>query len=223
MAGAATRDELIAVAERLFAERGIDAVSLREIGAAAGQRNNSAAQYHFGSRDGLVDAIFESRMAPIDRHRQAMIAELEAAGRSSDLPALCEAFVLPLAAVAGDGAGPSWYARFLAQVVFDPDFDVLARRRRALTSGLRRVITLLDARLGQLPPVVRGERLELAATLVVHGLAQRERARQNAGRRRDPLWAVFAADLVDAMVGVLSAPVSATTRSAARAAARRSA
>jgi AcrR family transcriptional regulator len=223
VAGSGTRDELIAVAERLFAERGIEAVSLREVGAAAGQRNNSAAQYHFGSREGLVDAIFETRMAHIDGHRRAMLAELEAAGKTSDLRALCEAFVLPLASAADHESGPSWYARFLAQVVFDPSFDVLARRRLTVTTGLRHGLGLLRDCLGHLPPAVRGERLELAATLVVHGLAQRELAQQIGRGRRDASSAMFVSDLVDAMVGVLSAPASSVTRRAVRAAARRSA
>ena len=51
-----TREELILAAERLFSEFGIDAVSLRQINAAAGQRNSSAAHYHFGSKDALIAA-----------------------------------------------------------------------------------------------------------------------------------------------------------------------
>ena len=60
----ATRLQLLATAERLFAERGIAGVSLREIGAAAGQRNNSATQYHFESKHGLVLALCEHRPSP---------------------------------------------------------------------------------------------------------------------------------------------------------------
>jgi len=220
--GRAAREQLLTIAERLFAERGIAAVSLREIGAAAGQRNNSAAQYHFGNREGLVDAIFEARMAPIDRHRQAMLAGLEAAARDRDVRALCEAFVLPLASALGEQDGRSWYARFLAQVVFDPDFELFAKRRFPVTTGLRRVIALLGAAL-DLPPVVRAERLELAGGLVVHGLADRERALQATRRRSTAPPALLAADLVDAMVGLLTAPVSPATRRALRASSRRSA
>jgi len=207
------REQLVAIAECLFAERGIEAVSLREIGAAAGQRNNSAAQYHFGSREGLVDAIFETRMAPIDRRRQAMVAELEESGRTTDVRALSEAFVLPLASALGDQDGHSWYARFLAQVVSDPDFELFSERRLPVTAGLRRVIALIDAAL-DLPPVLRSQRLELAAGLVVHGLADRERALQASRSRSAPTPELLAADLVDAMVGVLTAPVSAATRRA---------
>jgi AcrR family transcriptional regulator len=211
--GKSAREQLVAIAERLFAERGIEAVSLREIGAAAGQRNNSAAQYHFGSREGLVDAIFDTRMAPIDRRRQAMVAELEESGRSTDVRALSEAFVLPLASALGDQDGHSSYARFLAQVVFDPDFELLSERRLPVTAGLRRVIALIEAAL-DLPPVLRTQRLELAAGLVVHGLADRERALQAGRSRSAPTPDLLAADLVDTMVGVLTAPVSAATRRA---------
>ena len=64
-----TREKLIIAAEQLFAERGIQDVSLRQINNAAGQRNASATHYHFGSRDTLVRAIFEFRMTGIDQRR----------------------------------------------------------------------------------------------------------------------------------------------------------
>jgi AcrR family transcriptional regulator len=209
------RQELIDTAERLFAERGIAGVSLREIGAAAGQRNNSAAQYHFGTRDGLVDAIFEARMAPIDQHRRAMLDDLEAAGHLDDIRALCEAFVHPLAASLLSHDGVSWYARFLAQVAFDPEFELLGRRRHPVTTGLRRVIGLLDGAMYDLPPAIRAERLRLAASLVVHALADRERAQEGSSP------ALLAAHLVDAMVAIVTAPVSDTVRTELRAATKR--
>ena len=65
-----SRERMVRAAERLFAERGINAVSMREVAAAAGQLNNSAVRYHFGSRDGLVDAIFRYRMSRIDERRR---------------------------------------------------------------------------------------------------------------------------------------------------------
>jgi len=53
---------LILAAELLFARDGIEGASLREIAAQAGQRNHHAVQYHFGSRDTLVQAVFDYRM-----------------------------------------------------------------------------------------------------------------------------------------------------------------
>ncbi len=58
-----TRLALMRAAEQLFAQQGVDRVSLREIAIAAGQRNVSAATYHFGSKRELIEAILE-RTAP---------------------------------------------------------------------------------------------------------------------------------------------------------------
>ena len=52
-----TRPNLVAAAEQLFAERGVDAVSLREIARQAGTRNVMAVQYHFADRAGVLAAI----------------------------------------------------------------------------------------------------------------------------------------------------------------------
>src|SRR5262245_45806607 len=72
--GRATRERLILLAERMFAERGIEAVSLRAIGEAAGQRNKTAVQYHFGDRTALVSAIYAYRSEQLDARRAALLA-----------------------------------------------------------------------------------------------------------------------------------------------------
>src|SRR3546814_12416611 len=69
---------MIEAAERLAAEQGLAAMSLREVQAAAGQRNKSAAQYHFGSPAGLVEAAIANRMGPINEARLAMLDDLDA-------------------------------------------------------------------------------------------------------------------------------------------------
>ena len=71
--GVATREALVETAERLFAEQGIETVSLRDVSKAAGQRNHSAAQYHFGDRAGLVAAVYEHRMRHVNERRHAML------------------------------------------------------------------------------------------------------------------------------------------------------
>ena len=109
----ATRVRLLTTAERLFAERGLAGVSLREIGVAAGQRNNSATQYHFQSKDGLILALCEHRMRPVNERRVALLGALE----GDDLRGLVEAFVFPLAEAVRPG---SFYLRFLAQLLAGP-------------------------------------------------------------------------------------------------------
>lgn len=206
-----TRAQLAEVAERLFAERGIEAVSLREIGVAAGQRNNSVAHYHFGSRRGLIDAIFELRMAPIDRRRHAMLEEMALSGRNADVRALCEALVLPLVFALDGQEGYRYYARFLAQVYTAPGIEFLTDANRSVTGALRRVTAGLDAALPDLPALIRQERIILAGGFVVHSLADRERT---GGRHGGLSPELFAANLVDSTVGLLRAPVPAATRRA---------
>src|SRR6187431_614433 len=91
-----TRVRLIETAEELFAERGLQAVSLRDVSAAAGQRNHSAAQYHFGDRHGLVVAVYETRMRVVDDRRRELLDAVAASDQPDDLAALVEATVLPL-------------------------------------------------------------------------------------------------------------------------------
>src|SRR5690242_8727288 len=57
-----TRDRILDLAEDMFAESGIDKVSLRAVTAAAGV-NVSAIHYHFGSKDELLRAIFIRRLS----------------------------------------------------------------------------------------------------------------------------------------------------------------
>src|SRR3954468_21880824 len=110
--GDAARSAVLDAAERLFAERGIEAVSLRDVSAAAGQRNHSAAQYHFGDRQGLVAAVFDRRMRVVGERRHALLDELEANGDASDTDAIVAAIVVPLTEVVA--RSDAWYGRFLA-------------------------------------------------------------------------------------------------------------
>jgi len=210
----ATRVRLLVTAERLFAERGIAGVSLREIGAAAGQRNNSATQYHFESKHGLVLALCEHRMRSVNERRVAMLDALA----TDDLRALVEAFVLPLAEALRPG---SFYLRFLAQLLAGPAQAPRAAFELDVLQVMRRLVARIERCLPMVPAALRRARFQSAALLVVHTLADHERQLQAHGRTA-PL-ALRTADLVDATIGVLTAPCSAATRRELRAAARRSA
>lgn len=202
------RGALIDAAERLFAERGINGVSLREVGVAAGHRNNSAAQYHFGDRQGLLDAIFRARMGPIDAAREEMLRRLEAAGRQHDVRGLVEALVRPLAAGLGAQGHRTWYGRFLAQVLAEPSFELFDPPRDEVTAALRRLVALLQQALATLPEPVRQVRIGLATSMVVHAFADHERVEEQQAATSARAREVLATHLVDAVVGLLQAPVS---------------
>ena len=82
-----TKDQILDTAERLFAESGIDAVSLRTITAEASV-NLAAIHYHFGSKEALVKEVFGRRVIPLNRQRLALLDEAEA--RAGDGPLAVE-------------------------------------------------------------------------------------------------------------------------------------
>ena len=73
-----TRAKLLRAGERLFAEHGIHGAQMRDIVRAAGQANDSAVHYHFGSRDGLLAAICAQHIDAMEPERQRRIADQDA-------------------------------------------------------------------------------------------------------------------------------------------------
>src|ERR1700712_1468310 len=72
----ATREALLEAAERLFAEHGVHAVANRQISEAAGQGNNAAVSYHFGTKADLIRAIAREHAEQIERSRERMLADI---------------------------------------------------------------------------------------------------------------------------------------------------
>lgn len=201
--GSAAKAAIVEAAERLFAEHGIAGVSLRDISVAAGQRNNSAAQYHFGDRAGLVVAVFEHRMSLVDDRRRLRLDALRETRRLQDLDAVVEAVVAPLVEVIAEEGG--WYARFLARCQWEPsvwgrlgDLDV--------AQSFRDAALLLVACVDHLPRPILRSRLDQIATLVMGTIAGWEGA-PDRGHPRLPV-PVLVSELVSTGVAVLTAPVT---------------
>ncbi len=207
---------MIEAAERLFAERGVDSVSLRQIGAAAGQKNNSAAQYHFGTREALLQAIFVHRMTRINERRLAMLRALQEEGRGEDVRGLVAAAFVPLAETVGDREHPTYYVRFLSQVAFQAGFSVIGSATAEVVEGFALVLEALREVMHEFPAPVVVERMQLVNRLIVGALAELERAA--AADEVDGTWReVLVPDLVDLGVALFMAPVSPTTRKRAAA------
>jgi len=195
------RTALLLHAERLFAERGIEAVSLRDVSAAAGQRNHSAAQYHFADRHGLVGAVYAARMGEVNARRQRLLSVLDRDGRPDDLEALVEATIVPLVEVIAEADG--WYGRFLART----RWDTLAREAlvdlpeaASIRTVMRRIISRLDG----LPDDLRRNRADQMLTLVVGTVAGWEWARHRGAARLSQ--AELTDDLIATAIALLRAP-----------------
>lgn len=202
---ASTQNQLLQTAERLFAAEGISAVSTRRIALEANQRNVSALQYHFGSKDNLIDALLEMRLEGINQRRQQLLDQLAVQPGGADLHDLLRAWVLPL--VEQLDVPDSHFVGCLYQLYMHARGErVYSSLRPELTAALDAVIAAVAQQLTALPEEARANRLRLTALQLIHCAGdwyyQRER-----GESLAPT-AELAASLIDFMAGGLMAPVS---------------
>ena len=198
-----TRARLIRAGERLFAEHGIEVVSLREITRAAEQRNATALQYHFGDRRGLVRAILAKHDLDVEAERHGMLDELEARSGVAAREWV-QALVLPAAAKLADRDGGRDYLRIMAELMNrpDPKFD-----RRSL-EDTRSSVNRWRKLVAPLMPELSVNRLHRRFTSlrIMHFELGR---RAESSRRRDDR--LFASHLVDLITAILMSPVSEET------------
>lgn len=211
-----TKQRLMRAGEQLFAREGIHRVRVRQINELAGQRNPSALHYHFGSREGLVDAILGAHQSQVDAELDIRLDELEAEGHPLVVRDVVEAIVHPLCRELDTPSGRD-FLRIVPQVLDQISANLRRGVRPPVTPQTRRVLQLLDGCMGDLPEAVRRERL-VAYVVILTGLLA-ERAHHLESERRPMLDAEqFAAHLVDTIVAALTAP--STVPDLGRAAAR---
>jgi AcrR family transcriptional regulator len=203
VAGQDTRSQLIAAAERLFAERGVDGVSLNEINRDAGQRNASALQYHFSDRAGLLRAVIDKHGRDVDARRDVLLSQYRDSG-SEDLRALAAVLVLPLSAKLSDLDGGREYLRIVAELVNRPDprFDILLNE--TVGAGILTWRECLD-------PLLTRESSEVFHTrFTAIRFTHVELAARAAGPPRGD-DRLFTSRLIDLVAAVLATPVSEQT------------
>lgn len=200
------RELLLRTAERLYGERGLNGVSLREIGREAGQRNVSAVRYHFGSREGMIEAIFERRMSMLDQRRVELLDALESTGESNDLAAIIGCFLAPLVELLRRDEDASQYVRFLTEMILSREFRVGDYVEGKYDHGTRRGYQLIEAVLPNVPPRILKQRVVIAMHGATFSLADIEAERVHRGVAFDADRAVC--NVVDMLMGSLTAPVS---------------
>lgn len=92
----APKVRLIEAAEELFGEHGIEGISLRRVAEQAGQKNVNAAQYHFGSREGLLKAILDYRRPQVDEWRRQYLEDRNISADDGDIRLIIFALAVPL-------------------------------------------------------------------------------------------------------------------------------
>ncbi|MER5942340.1 TetR family transcriptional regulator [Streptomyces sp. NPDC001928] len=201
----ATRELLLTAAERLFAEHGVYAVSNRQVSEAAGQGNNTAVGYHFGTKTDLVRAIVRRHSTRIEEIRARLVADLT---DPDDVRGWVDCLVRPSLEHLAALGSPTWYARFCAQVVADPALHRIMVEEALTSPSLQTIIDGLNRCLPDLPAEVRAERGEMVRHLIVHVAAERERALAEHTPTPRSTWDDAATGVTDAVVGMWLAPVT---------------
>jgi AcrR family transcriptional regulator len=116
-----TRVKLMTAAERTFGEQGLHSVSLQSLAVHAGQANKYAVQYHFGSREEIINAVFAVRFTAIEERRRYYLEIANEREAEISLETIGTIIMLSFAEQVGDGGRQS-FARFFLQflIQFSP-------------------------------------------------------------------------------------------------------
>ena len=201
----ATRESILVTAERLFAEHGVQVVSNRHISEAAGQGNNAAVNYHFGTKVDLVRAIVRKHVEPMERLRAELVEGIDGDASLRDWVAC---LVRPSTTYLRELGAPTWFARFSAQVMTDPALREIIAEESLSSPVLARAVDGLNRCLDGLPPDVRAERGDMARQLMIHMTAERERALAEGTPTPRATWDDAGTGLIDAITGLFLAPVT---------------
>jgi len=199
-----TRSALMRSAEQLFASQGINNVTSRAIVEASGQKNESALQYHFGNREGLIREIHGYWANEIGRLRGDMLESLH---NDASLRDIVEFMVTPPFELGRTNPDFRCYIRaFGPEVVLSelPAINAMLRER-----GAQEIPRLLQDKLPQLSASALAARLDSAVRLASLSMAQHAR-QPNAFEGREAK--LFLHRLMDSLVGLLGIEASEETR-----------
>lgn len=160
---ASTKERILTAAEVLFAQRGFDGGSLRQLTSAAGV-NLAAVNYHFGSKEKLVEEVFRRRLDALNADRLAALAKV-AGAPDTTLEDVLGAFIRPALELSNDGSG-SLFMRVLARAFAEHDDSL----RQFLSENYGHVMRQFTAEFARLLPQLSREELYWRIDLVTGAL-----------------------------------------------------
>ena len=201
-----TRTRIKIAARKLFAEKGVEAGTVRDIVAAAGAKNGGSLNYYFGSKDGLVAELVSDVLRTATEGWLTALSEMDRQGGPKSVRDVIQVMILGAMDSFNDPEPTS--ARFLASVLFT--------RRRMVRDLMQRLDYLVFERLldyiaeqrPDIPPEVMRQRLIFLAWYVISIQAALEA--HIASGRKSREWSDYdpRVNLVDTATGMIEAPVS---------------
>jgi AcrR family transcriptional regulator len=165
-----TKDRILDAAERLFASDGFEATSLRAITAEANV-NLAAVNYHFQSKEALVQAVIGRRMGPVSARRLALLDAYEAEAGDAPVPleTLLDAFLRPVVEMVGSHAHE--FVPLIGRLYTEPGEFAVRLFKQQFEQLARRFVPALQRSLPELPRVELVWRLHFAIGALAHTMA----------------------------------------------------
>ena len=209
--GAETRTRLKVEAQRLFALRGLDGVSVQDIISAAEQRNSASLRYYFGNKLELARELVVEGAQLIDEDRQARLDSLEAEGGMT-VRVVLGALLFPMLGLA-DRTGHATYIRMIANLQLNNRAFLREALENKWNKGYQRCNALLRKLLLHIPAAIVDQRLSLVGIYGNAALAAWEASRDggDSGKLWSPHYAV--SNLMDSFESILTASPSEETKS----------
>ena len=193
-----TRRQMIDAAETLFAEKGIDNVSLVDISRAAGQKNRSALQYHFGDKAGLINAVLDKHSADIAVTRGEMLDALELSVEFTVRDAV-RALVIPVAEQLENREGGQAFLNINSQMMSSRAYADLRLQRVPQLAEAQRLSSIFREKIQTDDPGEIAARMQIVDCMLFHSLSAYSSRPGGVPRQK------FVETLIDSITAVIAA------------------
>jgi AcrR family transcriptional regulator len=195
---------LILAAEQMIAVHGVGGAPLRQINEAAGHKNSGATHYHFGSRQGLIQAVLSYRVVKISARRAAIVEDLKDQPSGLDIRGLVKALAHPLVEELKPRPEGNYFLRFSERIRRErAQYEIIYDFPADLWYFAQAELVL---RLAHLPPALATLRVQLAWDQIISGLAGIEATLQNKKWSTETFIAIET--LVDFIAAGLAGPAA---------------
>jgi AcrR family transcriptional regulator len=170
--GDETKERILLAAQKLFAERGFEAVSLRKITTEA-LANVAAVNYHFGSKEALIDEVIVQHMMPVMKERMRLLDEAERQFQVGVVPVevILDAFMRPFLTVMQEsGESRELFCKFMGRCMSERGDKLPDQAIRIVQKVVKRVTAMLSDALPEMEPEVLSWRIHFCFGVMAHTL-----------------------------------------------------
>ena len=210
--GDETKERILLAAQQLFAENGFEAVSLRKITTEA-LANVAAVNYHFGSKEALIDELINQHTIPVMKERMKLLDEAERKFQIGVVPVevILDAFMRPFLTVMLDsGENRGMFCKFMGRCMAERGEKVPTQSLRSAQRVVKRITTMLSDALPDVEPEVLSWRVHFCFGVMAHTLMHEEMLKTiSRGASGEPDFETTLQRMIDYCKGGLKAGSSA--------------